>query len=190
MTLPFTAQQCFFVVIVIFIVLGFLRGWRRELVTLVFVLLAVFLVRPDSINIVSDFLSRLPSTFGYLTTGNTTQSASTSMATGSMAPFWSLLLFFGVIALGYFVGSKAFPVKPSTPHERFIGIVPAVVSGAFVIYYLTNYFPKATSGQSVFTVAVQSPDPAGYLPVIFVIAVIAAVIGLIVSKAKKTAPKK
>lgn len=62
MSLPFTDQQCFFIAIVIFAVIGFQRGWRREVVSLAFILLAVLLVRPDSSRAVSEFLSRLPAT--------------------------------------------------------------------------------------------------------------------------------
>ena len=76
------------------------------------------------------------------------------------------------------------------PQERFVGIVPAVISGAFVLAYLNSYFPKDSTGQSLFTVAVQPPDPGNYVPVIFVIAVVAVVIALIAARAKKTSVRK
>ena len=188
-SLPFTDQQCFFVVMLAFIVIGFQRGWRRELVSLVFVLLGVFLVRPDSSRTFAQFLARLPGTITFFMTG-TPQPSVAGPTTTPLGAWGSLLLFAIVMGIGYFVGNKAFPAKPATPHERFIGIVPAVISGAFVLAYFSSFFPKNAAGQSLFTVAVQPPDPANYVPVIFVIAVVAVVIALIAARAKKTPAKK
>jgi len=192
--LPFTEQQCFFVTILVFVIVGFQRGWRRELITLVFVLLAAILIRPGtntSRGIVS-FLTRIPSLISYLFTGTAGSSSTAGNSfTNFIGPWGTLIAFALIVALGYFIGNKAFP-KPTTPGERFIGIVPAVISGAFILAYLTSgsFFPKNQQGQSFFSVVVQPPDPSNYMPIIFVIAVIAAVIGLIASRAKKPAAKK
>lgn len=189
MSLPFTDQQCFFIAILAFAVAGFQRGWRRELVSLVFVLLAVFLVRPDSSKSFALFLARLPGTFAFLITGKQ-QPAVSPPDNGFLGPLGSLLLFAVIVAIGYFVGNKAFPAKPGTTHERFIGIVPAIVSGAFVLAFLSNFFPKNPAGQSQFMIAVQPPDPSNYVPAIFVIAVVAVIVALIAARTKKTAAKK
>lgn len=193
MSLPFTDQQCFIVVMLAFIVLGFQRGWKRELVSLVFILLAFFLVRPDSSRTLGEFITRLPSTFAYMFTGsaNTSQAPNVipASATSPMAPFWSLIIFILIAALGYYISLKAFP-KPSTPHERLIGIVPAVISGAFALAYLSGYFPKAANGRSNFTVAVQAPDPGNYVPVIFFVIIVSLVIALIVARTRKSGAKK
>ncbi len=190
-SLPFTAQQCFFVAILVFIVVGFQRGWRRELVTLVFVLLAVLLIRPGSGGgFISELLARIPAVFGYIATGSTSTTAATSTATSNFLGPWGTLLGFAlVVAIGYVVGQRAFP-KPTTPTERFLGIVPSVVSGAFILGYLTsgNFFAKNQQGQSFFSIVVQPPDPTNFVPVIFAIAIIAVVIGLIAGRAKKSAP--
>ncbi|MBV9231410.1 MAG: hypothetical protein JOZ18_19020 [Chloroflexi bacterium] len=188
-SLPFTEQQCFFVVMLAFIVIGFQRGWRRELVTLVFVLLGVFLVRQDTGRTFAQFLARLPGTITFFMTG-TPQPGVAGPATSPLGPWGSLLLFAIVMGVGYFVGNKAFPAKPATPQERFIGIVPAVISGAFVLAYLDSFLPKDASGRSALVVNVQSPDPGNYVPVIFVIAVVAVVIALIAARAKKSPAKK
>jgi hypothetical protein len=97
-------------------------------------------------------------------------------------PFWSLVIFAGLVLLGYYVGNKVFP-QPTTPQERFIGIVPAVISEAFVLEYLSNYF-KETAGSASLKVNMQSPDPLNYIAAIFVIAVIALVVALIASQRK------
>ena len=190
-SLPFTAQQCFFVAILVFIVVGFQRGWRRELITLVFVLLAVILIRPGSNSgFISGLFTRIPAMIGYLFTGSTsTGTSGTAVSNSFLGPWGSLLLFILVVALGYIVGNRAFP-KPTNPTERFIGIVPSVISGAFILYYLTTgpFFAKNTSGQPFFSVVVQPPDPTNYVSIIFVIAVVAVVVGLIAARAKKSAP--
>lgn len=190
MSLPFTDQQCFFVAILVFGIVGFQRGWRREVVSLVFVLLAVFLVHPDSSKTLSQALSRLPDSVSLLVTGTAKPNTASGGVGGFLGPLGSLLIFLVIVVIGYLVGNKAFG-RPSAPQERFIGVVPAIVSGAFVLSFLnSNFFPKDAAGRSLFTVAVQPPDPGNYLPVIFVIAVVALVVALIAARTKKTPVKK
>ncbi len=191
-SLPFTASECFFVAILVFIVVGFQRGWRRELITLVFVLLAVILIRPSTDGgFIAGLFARIPALFNYLFTGSTqTGSTGTAISNNFLGPWGTLLTFAIVVAIGYVVGNRAFP-KPTTPTtERFIGIVPSVVSGAFILGYLTtgNFFAKNQQGQSFFSVVVQPPDPINYMPILLVIGIIAVVVGLIAGRAKKAAP--
>lgn len=186
MSLPFTETQCFYVAILVFIVVGFQRGWRRELVSLVFVLLGIFLIRPDSGKTFSEFLTRLPQVFGFLVTGSSSSNAQPpAQATDFfLGPWGAIILFAAIVGLGYFIGNKAFP-KPGTPHERFIGIIPGIVSGAFIMAYLSSLIPKTANGQSLFTVAVQAPDPGNFVPVLFLIAIVAVIVALIAARAKK-----
>ena len=188
MSLPFTEQQCFFVAILAFVVIGFQRGWRRELVTLVFVLLAFFLIRPDSGRSFGEFLARLPSVFAYLLGSSVApQTATADQVSSFLGPWGPLLIFIGVIALGYYIGNKAFG-RPATPSERFIGIIPAVIYGAFILAYFSSILPRSQG--NLVTLAVQAPDPANYVPVIFVIAIIALVVALVSARAKKPPAKK
>lgn len=191
-SLPFTDFQCFFVAILAFIIIGFQRGWRRELITLVFVLLAVILIRPngDGGKAISDLFARIPAVFGYLATGSSQRANSTTATANSfLGPWGTLLGFVVIVILGYVIGNRVFP-KPANPTERFIGIVPSIVSGAFILGYLTsgNFFAKNPQGQSFFSVVVQPPDPTNYVPILFVIAVVAVIIGLIAARTKKAAP--
>lgn len=188
MYLPITDQQCFLIALLAFVVIGFIRGWRRELVSLVFVLLAVFFIRANTSTSFGDFLNRVPSTFGYLFGSPQATPTGISTSPGAMAPFWSLVIFAGVVMLGYYVGNKAFP-KPNTSHERFIGIVPAVIAGAFIMGYLSNFFVQQ-NGQPRLMVAVPAPDPANYVPIILVIAIVAVVVALIASRTRKSTPAK
>ena len=187
-SLPFTAQQCFYVALIVFVIVGFQRGWKREVITLIFVLLAVVLIRPGD-NIIANLLNRLLAALGFIATGSTS-STSTATSSNFLGSMWGTLLAFAlIVALGYFVGNRVFP-RPANPAERIIGIVPAIISGAFILYYLTssNFFAKDANGQSFFSIVVQPPDPTRYVPIIFVIALVAVIAGLVMAaRAKKPA---
>lgn len=189
-SLPFTDQQCFFVVIFAFAIGGFIRGWRRECISLIFILLAAVLIHPSTSQVFGQFLSRLLSSIGFLLTGKQASGgvAATS-ATSGFGPFWTLLIFALLVALGYYVGNRAFP-KPTAPAERFIGVIPALIAGATVLYYINTggFFARTADGQTTFSTVFMLPDPAQYVPIMFVIAIIAAVIALISSRTKKAPP--
>lgn len=189
-SLPFTDQQCFFVVIFAFAIGGFIRGWRRECISLIFILLAAVLIHPSTNQMFGQFLSRLPSTLSFLLTGKSSAaSAASTGATPNFGPFWALLIFLLLAALGYYIGNRAFP-KPTTQPERFIGIIPALIAGSTVLYYINTggFFARTADGQTTFSTVFMLPDPAQYVPIMFVIAIIAAVIALISSRTKKAPP--
>ncbi|GCE14107.1 hypothetical protein [Tengunoibacter tsumagoiensis] len=187
--MPLSAeQQCFFVAILAFIVVGFQRGWRRELVSLVFTLLAVFLIHPETSKSFGEFLGRLPGLFGYLT-NQPTNVDSSQPANFFGGYIGSLIIFSFIVALGYYIGNKVFP-RPITAQERFIGIVPAIIAGSFILNYLNNYFPKNAAGQPSITLNLEKVDPSNYIPIIFVIAIVAILIAWIAARAKKASAKK
>src|SRR5436305_3070077 len=138
----FGGFQCFFIAILAFIVIGYQRGWRRELISLVFVLLASVLIHADTSDSLSTFLGRISAFFVFMTTG--TSAPSTSPLNFLGGPVWSLIIFAGIVLLGYFVGGKVFP-KPATPTERFLGIIPSILSGAFILGYLRSYIQTTTN---------------------------------------------
>lgn len=189
-SLPFTDQQCFFVVIFAFAIGGFIRGWRRECISLIFILLAAALIHPSTNQVFGQFLERLPSTLSFLVTGKASAAAAPATSTtASFGPFWALLIFALLAALGYYIGNKAFP-KPATQPERFIGVIPALIAGATVLYYINTggFFARTADGQTTFSTVFMLPDPAQYIPVLFVIAIISVVVALISSRTKKASP--
>jgi hypothetical protein len=182
----FTGPQCFFIAILAFVVLGFRHGWRREVISLVFVLLATALVNSRTSDYVSSFLGRIPTGFAYLMGATPPPAQPVSFLGG---PLWSLFIFFGVVILGYFIAYKVFPGKPAPP-ERFIGIIPGVISGAFILSYLMTYF-LGNANASTLSFDLTSTDPIKYIPIIVIIAVLAFVVAMIATaRAKKAAPKK
>ncbi len=189
MLLPLTSQQCFFITMFVFIVMGFQRGWRREIMSLLFVLLAVVLVHPDTSDALSSFLGRLGNFIAYLSGSEQLNSTASSPGISFLGgPFWSLIIFVLVVVLGYYMGNRVFP-KPTTSHERFIGVIPAIISGAFVLFYLSSYV-KTTGGQTNLQVQVAPPDPTTFVPMIIFLALLALIIGLIASRIKKASAKK
>lgn len=185
-------QQCALVAIVVFIIVGFQRGWRRELVSLVFVMLASLLVHKDTSDALGAFLGRFPAIFAYMLGTAPAPSAIQSSSGFLGGPFWSFVIFLGIAGLGYFIGNRVFP-KPTTPQERFIGIVPAIIAGAFVISYMTSYLSSiglVANGSQNVNVNLQSPDPANYVPVVVVIGIIALVAALVAARVKRASGKK
>ena len=185
MPFEFTQTQCFFVVALAFMIVGFQRGWRRELISLVFVLLAAFLIQPTSSGGFLAFIEqRLPGAITFLITGQSNAAPSQAVTQQAIAlGAWGPLLGFAIaMALGYYVGNKAFPAKPAAPAERIIGVIPAVVSAAVVLVYLGAFIPGRTVNLKV-----SAPDPGQYVAIIFIIALGAAIVALIAARARKPA---
>src|ERR1700736_5947388 len=125
MSLPFTAPECFFVVIIVFAVIGLQRGWRREVISLAFVLVGLlFLVTLNGGPGLAHFIFvRAPviiaDVFGQpAPKPNNEPSAQIGQIT-------TLVTFFVILVLGYFVGSKVMG-KADTPAAHILGVIPAV----------------------------------------------------------------
>jgi hypothetical protein len=184
MSLLFTSQQCFFVAILAFGVLGFWRGWRRELVVLGFALAGIlFLMINGGQGVADFFFVKTPKILQEIFTSSNAKeppapSASTVLIT-------TLLTFAAFVAAGYLIGNRAFPGKQLTPTERFLGVIPGLVTGYFVMFYLTNNLFKALP----VSVSWQTPSQSvigQYVPWLFLFAIIAIVGGLIASRMKKS----
>jgi hypothetical protein len=184
MTLPFTPQECFFAAIIVFAVIGLQRGWRREVISLAFVLAGlVFLLLFNLGQGIAYFIFvRIPviiaDVLGQPAAKTTTPSASVTQLT-------TIVTFFAILALGYLVGNRTMP-KASSPADRVLGIIPAIITGFVVIFFVNRFFSTNQNGTSLFTLAVETPNPSQYIVVIFVIAVVAVVVGLIAASAKKS----
>lgn len=180
--MPITQQTCFFVAILVFIVVGFRRGWRREVVSLVFVLLASFLIQPTTSDAVGGFLGRIPGIIAVMMgTADTTTPPTVEQPALIAGAFWSFVIFAAIVVLGYYVGNRVFPA-PANPQERLIGIIPAIIAGAFIISSLLRFFedPNGNGLRLEFTEA----SPTDFVPIIFVIAILALLGALIAARVK------
>ena len=184
MTLPFTPQECFFAAIIVFAIIGLQRGWRREVISLAFVLAGlVFLVLFNLGQGIANFLfTRVPVIIADVL-GQ--PAAHTTAPSSSVVQLTTVITFFALLALGYLVGNRAMP-KAATPADRVLGVIPAIITGFIVIFFVNRFFSTTQNGTSLFTLAVETPDPSKYIVVVFIIAVIAVIIGLVAASAKKS----
>jgi len=186
MALLLTAPQCFFITILVFAIIGFQRGWRREVISLAFALAAVlFLYLGGGTGLANFFFVRLPIILQDVIAPNPSASKVPPQGPSQTDIFFATIVAFVVIvAVGYLVGNKAFP-KPTTPAERFLGIVPGIITGYALLTYIVFVFAKSSP---LLTVGVTAPSQSlvgNYILVIFLIAIVAVVIGLISASAKK-----
>lgn len=184
MSLLLSAPQCFFLVILAFAVVGFQRGWKRELVSLGFSLVGVLFLYLGGGNGLAQFLFlRLPIIAQIVVGGTSTTHATGTVPTGDVLAT-TIITFIVIIGAGYLIGNKAFP-KANAPAERLLGILPAIVSGYFLMLYVTNVLSKA----QLITFGVSTPkqDTVGsYMLIIVVVAVVIIVAALVATSAKKS----
>lgn len=185
MVFQMTAPQCFFLVILAFAVVGFQRGWKRELVSLGFSLGAVLFLYLGGGNGLAQFVFiRLP-VIAEVVVNNSGKAPppSTTAVPAVDILITTIVTFVVIIGAGYLIGNKAFP-KPASPPERLLGILPAIVSGYFLMLYVTNVLTKT----SLITFGVSTPNQGvvgNYMLIIFIIAVVVVVAALIATSAKK-----
>jgi hypothetical protein len=189
MALLLTSTQCFTIAIVVFGVVGFIRGWRREVISLGFALGGVlFLLYNGGVFLADLIFVRLPILFQDLIGANPGAPKASSTPPSSVTVFaTTLIAFIVIVAAGYYIGNKAVPAKASaaTPFDRFVGIVPGLVTGFFLMTYITNVFAKSP----IITFGVNTPSPTvvtNYVPLLFVVAIIAVVAGLVAARVKKS----
>jgi hypothetical protein len=180
------APQFIFIVVLFFAVIGFQRGWRRGLVTLGFYLgVLLILVLGGGEGIASFFLKVLPKVLQVMV-GQTPQDLPDPNA--GQILFIKLITLVVAIILGYVVSNKAFPQKPSTPHERLLGILPSIIGGYALVIYVSN---KLVPSANLLTVRNVDQNSAGSsLGIIILVAVMVVIAAVIAFNAKKPPAKK
>lgn len=197
MALLLTSTQCFTIAIVAFGLVGFLRGWRREVISLGFALGGVlFLLYNGGKFLAQLIFVRMPILLQDLVGANPGSPKASATQLSPVTVFATTLIAFVVIVVaGYLIGNKAVPAKTSaaTPTDRFLGIIPGLVTGFFLMNYVTNVFASSP----FITFGVNTPSPTvvtNYVPLLFVVAIVAIVAGLVASRVKKSSggapPKK
>lgn len=184
--------QFFFIVILVFAVIGFQRGWRREVVSFGFSMGALLLLFIDQGKWLADFLFDKIPQIGQLIVGGAANTP-TASANATDLLITKVIVLALMVGLGYLIGNKAFP-RPNTPQERLFGILPAIVGGYFLVFYLTNYLiPTSSTGStSQVTVGIDTPSQntvGNSVLIIFIIAVVVVVAALIAANAKKPSKK-
>lgn len=190
MALLLSAPQCFFLGMIAFGLLGFIQGWRRAVILTVFTLAGVlFLSLKGGSGIATLIFVRGPVIWQEIVSPSSP--ISTPPAPDNNQVFLvTFLSFLAIVAAGYLIGQRAFDPKTSagTPFGRIMGILPGLVTGYFFINYMAGLF-----NSSVVSLGVTTPGQnvlSDSIPVLFLVAVVVVVLGLITTRVKKGGAKK
>jgi hypothetical protein len=183
MTWQFTLQDALFLLsFITFGIIGYQRGWQREVVSLLFIILGVGFLNLNG----GAYLSKLL----YQFLENKSISNTDLLPGHSHYRVWifvTIASLIVIIALGYIIGSRR--PKAKSGQERTLGLIPGLITGA-VIGAEVTYFLLPSSAKSVITTGTlqMNLNFLGNITVllIFVIAVVAVVIGLMASRPKKS----
>ena len=177
----FTVQEALFLLsLIIFGILGYQRGWQRETVSLLFIILGVGFLDLNG----GAYLSKL--LYQFLL-GRSISEQDLLRSHPNVLTFVTIASLIVIIALGYIIGSRR--PKAKSGQERTLGLIPGLITGAVIGAELT-YFILPNSAKSVITTGTvqMNLNFLGNVTVllIFVIAVVAVVIGLMASRPKKS----
>lgn len=184
-----SAPQCFFLAIIAFGVIGFQRGWRREIISLAFTLTGILFLVFGSLGLAQFVFVNLPRATQALLSGASTGEAPPAMtASDPRVAVSTGIAFIVFVGLGYLISMRVAPKAANAP-ERILGVIPAVISGYAILTFVTAAFGKT----SLFTVGVNTPNQSligSYLLVIFVVVVAAVIVALVAASSKKKPPAK
>jgi hypothetical protein len=108
--------------------IGAIRGWGREVITTAIVLgTLLFLELGGGILMSNLFL-------GSAAGGGSAGTAACFSTSGSLSP----LIFGGMTMLGYYAGNRH-GMKPVEANHRIAGVVPGLVNGGAISYYLSQH---------------------------------------------------
>jgi uncharacterized membrane protein required for colicin V production len=177
----FTVQDALFLLsIIIFGLIGYRRGWQREIVSLLFIIVGLAFLNLNG----GTYLSKL--LYQFLE-GKPISDTNLLHSHHNVWLFVTIGSLVVIIALGYIIGSRS--PKAKDGQARTLGLIPGLITGAVIGAELT-YFLLPNSGKSVITTGTiqMNLNFLGNLTVllIFVIAVVVVVIGLMATRPKKS----
>jgi hypothetical protein len=180
------ATQCFFVVLLITGLIGLMRGWVREIITMAIVLGAVvFLLSGGGGLLHQFFFVNLPNAFHDLIFGNSAVSVAgptVSTSTNTTGDYlFGLASFLGLMGLGYWVGHH-YGTPPKTNTHRLGGVLPGLVNGAAMSYYTSQTILPSTQ--------LDLTSPSGaltqmFLPIVLGLGLVGLILVLVVSALSK-----
>ncbi len=161
---------------------GYRHGWKRAILSLLFIVLGlVFLFLSGGA-----FLARL--LYQLLLDVNLTEQQLTA-SHPTLVLITSISAVAIIIGLGYIFGRRTYSF-PTFPQDRVLGIIPGAITGALVAAYVTNFlFPSTKtiviSAGTLYTNLLPNLMADFTVVVIFLIALVAIFIGLAVIRLKK-----
>jgi hypothetical protein len=176
----FTVQDALFLIsIIIFGIIGYRRGWQRETVSLLFIIVGVVFLNLSG----GTYLSRL--LYQFLE-GKSISDANLLRSHPNVLTAVTIASLAVIITLGYIISSRS--PKPKDGQARTLGLIPGIITGAVIGAELTFYL-LPNSGKSVITTGTieMNLNFLGSVTVllIFVIAVVVVVIGLMAARQPK-----
>ena len=188
MSWQITEQNALFAIsILAFAWSGYQRGWKRETVSLLFIVLGLIFLLLNG----GTYLARLL----YQLLLNMTLTDKELMTSHQRFVLITTIFAFAIIiVLGYVIGRRAFP-KAVGP-DRVLGIIPGIITGALVAAYLTYYIIPSTqttviSAGTFYTNIIPNLMANFTVVVIFLLALVVIFIGLAATRPKKSgAPEK
>ena len=199
MTLPIEYNEVLTLVLVIFGIVGMMRGWYREGVTALFVaLLAILVWRPEIgesiISWVNSFIKFILAFFKAGLTFNTTKLTTAATGIGSILDpdsyrLWIVIMVM-LVGISYAVGEATFNGKVA-PLGRLLGGFIGAANGFVLIsltkQFLSNYWTAqgrvvAQSGEVAIQMTKVPADSfvSGY-GIVFVLILLIAVVGLLIA---------
>src|SRR5579864_6293882 len=110
MTWLVTPQQCFFVAMIAFGLIGFWRGWKREVISLAFALTGVLFLLLNGGNALAQLVFvKMPIVIHDIFSSG--PAPTTTKPDSGQVLIVTLITFVGIVVLGYLIGNRAFPNK-------------------------------------------------------------------------------
>ena len=181
MTWQFTIQDALLLLsIIIFGIAGYQRGWQRETISLLFIILGVGFLNLNG----GIFLSKL--LYQFLENKSISE-ANLLHSHPNVWLFVTIASLVVIIAIGYIIGSRR--PKAKDGQARTLGLIPGLITGAVIGIEIT-YYLLPNSGKSVITTGTIQMNlnflGSATVLLIFVIAVVVVVIGLMATRPKKS----
>jgi hypothetical protein len=177
--------QCFFVILLITAFVGLSRGWVREIITMAIVLGTVLFLLNGGDGLLHQFLFvNVPTALHDLIFGTSPTTVPTppiSVPAQTRESVFGVVTFFILIALAYLAGQR-WGSAPTTNQHRLGGILPGLVTGAAISYYVSNAILPSTE------VDLTSPTDTltrVYLPIILGIGLLGMVLVLLLARGSK-----
>jgi hypothetical protein len=178
--------QCYIVIVLITAFIGLSRGFVREVITMAIVLGTVLFLLNGGDGLLHQFIFvNVPTALHDLIFGTSTTSVPTppvNVPPQTRESLFGVLSFFILMVLAYLAGQR-FGSPPTTNQHRLGGILPGLVTGAAIAYYVSNAILPST------TVDLTSPTDTLTrvdLPIILGIGLLGLVVALLMSRGSKS----
>jgi hypothetical protein len=179
-----TSGECLFVIILVAAFIGLWRGWIREVITTAILLgIILFLLVGGNAILYRFLFVNLVTAFKALFEGNSVSVAASPPPQPTQGDLlFNLSTFTALTGISYLVGHKA-GKPPTTNTHRLTGIIPGIVNGVAVVFYVVAHIFQMPSSLNV-----EGPNAAtvtSYVPAIFGLAILSVIVVLIVLTTKK-----